>query len=241
MTSPIEQHGLRGPAGRRARMIIAVAIVVAAVLLLPMLVAPANDMRPHVEPGTIVEREYTWKYGSYSVSLQLSADDYLAATARDRGRVTVSSYADYITPDCPAVIALANAIAAIDGDPAKVALSFVQSIEYQTDIDGYGVDEYPAYPIETLVNGYGDCEDTAALYVSIMRALGYDAVLLAMFYLPGGHMAAGIAGPWESLFCIPYGGTTYYYCETTAPCGIGEKPSHILWEPSKVQVLGARS
>lgn len=222
----------------RAHMAIAAAIIVAAVLVVPMLVG-GDDMRPHVEPGTIVEREYTWMYGSRSVSLRISADDYLAATAQDRGRVTASSYANYITPDCPAVLSLARSIAAIDGDPAAIALSFVQSIEYQTDLDGYGVDEYPAYPIETLVNGYGDCEDTAALYVSIMRALGYDAVLLAMFYLPDSHMAAGIAGPWESHFGICHEGTVYYYCETTGPCGIGEVPTHIVWYPSKVQVLGA--
>ena len=231
---------------RRARMAIAAAIIVAAVLVAPMLVGGHDDMRPHVEPGTMVEREYTWMYGSHSVSLQISADDYLAATAQDRGRVTASSYANYITPDCPVVIALANAIAAIDGDPAAIALSFVQSIEYQTDLDGYGVNEYPAYPIETLVNGYGDCEDTAALYVSIMRVLGYDAVLLAMFYLPDGHMAAGIAGPYIGTG-MPYGyidgnifdGTIYYYCETSGPFGIGEVPSNIDWYPPKVQVLGA--
>lgn len=48
------------------------------------------------------------------------------------------------------------------------ALSLVQgAIRYKSD--GAGVD-YPRYPLETLVDGEGDCEDTAILYVSLLRA-----------------------------------------------------------------------
>lgn len=48
------------------------------------------------------------------------------------------------------------------------ALALVQgAIQYQSD--GTGLD-YPLYPLETLVDGKGDCEDTAILYVSLLQA-----------------------------------------------------------------------
>jgi len=47
------------------------------------------------------------------------------------------------------------------------ALAFVQkSVSYQLDPAG---SEYPRYPVETLVDGVGDCEDSAILYASIVR------------------------------------------------------------------------
>ena len=49
------------------------------------------------------------------------------------------------------------------------ALAFVQgAISYGQDPVEL---EYPLYPIETLVDGSGDCEDTAILYVSLLKGL----------------------------------------------------------------------
>lgn len=45
--------------------------------------------------------------------------------------------------------------------------------------------EWPRYPIETLATGYGDCEDTAILFASLIRTLGYGAWLAEV----PGHMA----------------------------------------------------
>ncbi len=53
----------------------------------------------------------------------------------------------------------------------ECTLSFVQgATQYTPDPEGV---EYPLYPLETLVDGIGDCEDTTILYVSLVRALGY--------------------------------------------------------------------
>jgi len=53
----------------------------------------------------------------------------------------------------------------------ECTLSFVQgATQYTPDPEGF---EYPLYPLETLVDGIGDCEDTTILYVSLVRALGY--------------------------------------------------------------------
>ena len=55
------------------------------------------------------------------------------------------------------------------------ALAFVQgAIEYRIDDPGM---EWPLYPIETLVDKVGDCEDTAIVFVSLLRARGYPSRL----------------------------------------------------------------
>ncbi|MBU1048802.1 PKD domain-containing protein [Candidatus Bipolaricaulota bacterium] len=48
-------------------------------------------------------------------------------------------------------------------------LAFVQgAIKYQADPPGI---EHPLYPLETLADGDGDCEDTAILFVSLLKAM----------------------------------------------------------------------
>jgi PKD repeat protein len=48
-------------------------------------------------------------------------------------------------------------------------LAFVQgAIQYKADPVGV---EHPLYPLETLADGVGDCEDTSILFVSLIKAL----------------------------------------------------------------------
>ena len=117
-----------------------------------------------------------------------------------------------------------------------MALSFVRSLEYQTDMAAFGVEEYPKYPIETLVDRSGDCEDLAALYVWVMQALGRTPPCWPCRHPVGGHMAAGIAGLRGA--CVTHNGTAYYYAETTASMDIGTVPLSLGWDPAKVNVLG---
>jgi len=58
---------------------------------------------------------------------------------------------------------------------AEYALAFTQgAIAYLADPPDV---EWPLYPIETLVDGEGDCEDTAILYVSLLRARAVSTLL----------------------------------------------------------------
>lgn len=112
-------------------------------------------------------------------------------------------------------------------------MSFVQNLEYTTDKRGVGFNEYPKYPLETLVEQEGDCEDTAILMANLLRHYGYGTKLI---YASGdmtddgagGHMAVGIKGN-ESVKGTYYtdnNGDRYYFIETTSPgTGIGEAPS----------------
>ena len=111
-----------------------------------------------------------------------------------------------------------------DEDQAIIeAINFVQSIPYELDIDSKGEEEYSKYPIETLYEGNGDCEDSSMLLAGILKAMDYDVVF---FWYLSGHMAVGVKvdGMDEGKY-FEYEGEKYYYIETTATgWEIGEEP-----------------
>ncbi|OPY37785.1 MAG: PEGA domain protein [Methanoregula sp. PtaU1.Bin051] len=93
----------------------------------------------------------------------------------------------------------------------RTVVAFVQSIPYALDKDTMGQEEYFRYPVETLMDQTGDCEDTAILTAALLREMGYDAALI----MPTGHMAAGIACDTCNGYYYPYEGKKYYFLETT--------------------------
>ncbi|WP_229783180.1 copper amine oxidase [Haloarcula pellucida] len=102
--------------------------------------------------------------------------------------------------------------------------SFVQNLEYTSDTVSAGYNEYPKYPIETLVDREGDCEDSCILLASMLEQFGYGSTLLV--FRDKQHMALGIAGG-EDVPGTYYkkDGQRYYYVETTAPgWEIGQLP-----------------
>jgi hypothetical protein len=52
----------------------------------------------------------------------------------------------------------------------------VKEINYVTDQEGKGVPEYFKYPVETLKDGTGDCEDQAYLLASLLTGTGVQNV-----------------------------------------------------------------
>jgi len=121
---------------------------------------------------------------------------------------------------------------------ASFVLSFVQSLEYTSDKVTTGYDEYPRFPLETLADHGGDCEDTSVLYATIMILLGYDAVLFLIIDEDSntGHMAVGIALEGESGYFIQHQSKKYYYAETTGEnWRIGQIPDE--YKGATIQVL----
>jgi PKD repeat protein len=85
------------------------------------------------------------------------------------------AYGDYVLDplDDPTLedyaIALWNRVGQDHDEFLHEALAFVQgAIRYRADPPGV---EHPLYPLETLADGVGDCEDTAILFVSLLRAM----------------------------------------------------------------------
>lgn len=106
---------------------------------------------------------------------------------------------------------------------AEFILAFVQECYgYMYDEVQYLQNEYFAFPMETIHNGNGDCEDTSILLAAIYESAGFDT---GVFLIPG-HAIAAVAldsytaGDYDrtqnvSVFAIVQDGKTYYGCETT--------------------------
>jgi hypothetical protein len=101
-----------------------------------------------------------------------------------------------------------------------------QAVPYATDPENDGFD-YPRYPIETLVDGKGDCEDKAALLVALLNEHGFNAILLS----PPGHMAVGIECENCDEGVYELNGKKYVYVETSVKgWPIGKVPSQFAAE-----------
>jgi len=136
-----------------------------------------------VPDGAIVFR-YEWTQSSVEWRLEFPIPWSLYQMYRGRLRTPLVDnydYGAYVEDplDDPTLEDLAALLAACaPGDEvsyAQCALAFVQgTIRYQADPPEL---EWPLYPIETLVDREGDCEDTAILFVSLLRARGVSCLL----------------------------------------------------------------
>ena len=112
-------------------------------------------------------------------------------------------------------------------------IAFVQSLRYVTDIVSKHEENYVRYPVETLVDGIGDCEDMAILAAAIMHEMGYDVLFVE---LPS-HLALAVKSS-ENLqgSYYEYKGSRYYYLETTnTGWAIGQIPDE--YRSTRVQLI----
>lgn len=95
---------------------------------------------------------------------------------------------------------------------ARFVLAFVQSIPYVEDIDSRGLDEYWKFPMETLWDGGGDCEDKTFLYSTLMGLCGQGTA----FLLFRDHTMPAIESMIQG-YNVTIEGYRYVLCETTNP------------------------
>ncbi len=127
----------------------------------------------------------------------------------------------FVTPDIPVIRDLALAITrdlVASEEKAQSLLNWVcENIRYdQVESDSHK--NYFRFPIETLMEGAGDCEDTSILYASLCKAIGINIVLLRQI----GHICAAVEGNFTGL-SLRHDGKSYFLAETTtdkaAPIG----------------------
>lgn len=99
---------------------------------------------------------------------------------------------------------------------AELLTVFVQSLTYKTD----PVDLQPKFPVETFVDGEGDCDDKTLLLAGLLEREGYDVVVF--MFEPEKHVSLGIRSA-----DIPYRETGYAFTETTAAGFIGMVPDSL--------------
>ncbi len=135
-------------------------------------------------PDGMILRRYHWEYAGSPQYLEFLIPENLYLRYHNQVRqplIDNYNYGDYVIEplDDPTLSDLAHTLQdrATGGRIGALdyILAFVQgSIRYVEDQPGM---EYPLYPLETLVDGQGDCEDTTILYVSLVRALGYHVTM----------------------------------------------------------------
>jgi len=102
----------------------------------------------------------------------------------------------------------------LDGDRyIELIAVFVQSIPYKTD----ALAIEPKFPIETYVDGEGDCDDKSLLLAALLAREGYGTALF--YFEEEEHMAVGV----KSTGCC-YLNTSYAYIETTNTSYVGISP-----------------
>jgi len=181
-----------------------------------------------------ISRHYEWEYDSQTetVNLQISSSLYGYYRTQPRGVWTSRDYDDYVLDpldDALLTEITQEILTATAGDyhaSLENALFFVQKcIRYVYDPLWF---EYPRYPVETLVDGVGDCEDTAILYVSLVRTLGHGALMVIVDTDNNGsidHMVAWVPVEQSFIDAHPgrsywdYQGKTYAFAETAVEGG----------------------
>lgn len=215
-----------------------------------------NTILPEsVDPTTIyTTKDYAWSFQNelYELSLEIPTHKYYYLTQKDVNRspqhlgthmmtIFVTEHDTDIKNLAQKLLNLAEEQNFNDSETVNFILSFVQqNIDYKEDMDSRGVEEYWKYPLETLYEKNGDCEDSSTLFQSIMKNTPYDVVML--FYIiddSSGHLSSGVHIDEELAgHSITHKGKEYYYCETTSSgFVVGEKPSEIPDKPEKVIVI----
>jgi hypothetical protein len=99
-----------------------------------------------------------------------------------------------------------------DDEYLELMAAYTQSLQYET------IGENPAkFPIETVVDGAGDCDDKSLLLAGLLSREGYRVALLS--FGPEQHMALGV-GSSE----YHYQNTNYTFLETTNLSYVGITP-----------------
>ena len=197
-----------------------------------------------------VTQHYEWEYGTgywastwywnLPIPLSLYIEYYERARPESRDEwVDMATdpgddyYIDYIVKQV-------NSAAIKEGfterEKINFVIGFVQSLPYTVDDVTTSWDEYPRYPIETLFDRGGDCEDTSILTAALLERMGYDVCLLILD--DDDHMAVGVSieGTYGTYYDVE--GVEYFYLETTGEgWKIGEKPSDLISESAYVYTL----
>jgi hypothetical protein len=92
----------------------------------------------------------------------------------------------------------------------------VQSLSYETD----GTLTAPKFPVETYVDGKGDCDDKSLLLAGLLAREGYPVALF--YFQPEAHMALGVKG-----YGCDYRETGYGYVATTNLSLVGVPPGQL--------------
>ncbi|MBT3865814.1 hypothetical protein HOF78_01780 [Candidatus Woesearchaeota archaeon] len=171
-----------------------------------------------------------------------------------RNKPRVEHGGEYVTISDPSMQVILEDmffVRTYDAREVKKVMRFVEQVSYIEDAK-LNFDDYPKYPVETLVEQNGDCEDTSYLMASLLGTLGFKTILLryddhiAIAVDPIKLTDLGLPESWfeqtgtEAIFAqnplkFEYNGSTYFYVETTGKnWKIGEVPEQYKHKEAKI-------
>ena len=194
-----------------------------------LIVTGSAPLTPQPLSNDTIRRDFAWVYGGKTWAFSLYIPEHLYIYYGNKTRVPTEDYSVYVTHPyddeyLSTILEEFDEIVLEEGydenQRINLVVAFIQSLPYATDDVSTAFDEYPRYPLETLVEGGGDCEDTSILASALLDPLGFDVVLIS---LPG-HVAVGVAVDAYGAYWL-HEGTQYFYVETTGEgWEIGELP-----------------
>jgi len=190
-------------------------------------------LTPDRSTMSLIHKEYSWSYSRKQWTISLSIPESISDFYSSLERIPTRDYSVYVTHPfdddyLKTIINEMNIIALQEDytelDKVNLVISFVQSLPYTYDNVSTPFDEYPRFPIETLVYGGGDCEDTSILTAALLHEMEYDVILIN----PPSHMAVGIqVNAYGAAWTL--NDKQYYYLETTGEgYNIGDCPDQHL-------------
>jgi hypothetical protein len=181
--------------------------------------------------GETTTKTYSWYYKGSSWSLSLNIPDSLYNYYKGLDRAPTRDFSIYVTHPyddeyLSVIVEKFNYIAITksltEAEKVNLVIAFVQSLPYTVDSVTTGFDEYPRYPLETLIDDGGDCEDTAILTAALLHTMNYDVILVS----PPGHVAVGVNMPGTYGSYYNWNSKEYFYLETTGEgWTIGQLPN----------------
>ena len=209
--------------------ILFIAAFTASAVLLGEIFAPKDSvLSPHIEPvkeqtlPLVSAHTFPFEHTTVTITVPINSSVYLGAQKADKSVTVFGNVSENVW--------LADSYRSMVNDPAQdefyndltgelrnvrnsrnlsddeyieLMSVFVQSLRYET------IAENPAkFPIETVMDGAGDCDDKSLLLAGLLSHEGYSVVLLS--FVPESHMAAGV-GSSDYL----YKNSGYSFVETT--------------------------
>ena len=219
---------------------------------------PEPTPSPHPpSPADLIPLKMSWYFRrepgalgdpatNYEVSVDASKSRYEALLAKDHGVKAAGDYGrfvrDGLTTEVEQTVRQLRQISERDRlatiSEINNVLAFAQRFRYALDSEDKGVPEYPKYPLETMVEDRGDCEDHAIVAAACLVRLGYNVRLVSIEYSSGpGHMALAVGGAEElpDAFALrdPISGRKFYYCEATTDGG-SRNPNSVAFRMGEI-------
>jgi len=216
------------------------AIVVSAAYMGGILLPRASVVSPHIVPLSsdlppiLSTHSYPFRHELITITVPVSDSVYRGAKNTDkevtlygnvseeiwvtesyRSMVNDPAQDDFYRTLAGGFKTIKNRNGLSEDEYLELITTFVQSLRYETLTDN------PAkFPIETVVDGSGDCDDKSLLLAGLLSREGYRVALMS--FGPEAHMAVGVAAD-DYL----YKNTNYTYIETTNISFVGV-PAEIL-------------